>query len=85
MNAIYYAIDDPLRAKSYDWGEDAMVGKKSQDGLLMITGPLTTNWRQRKLGLSVQSRWPRTGGRGPEGGGWNGGAQRSSSGRASSA
>jgi hypothetical protein len=67
VNAIYYAIDDPLRPKSYDWGEDAAVGKKGQDGLLMITGPLTTNWRQRKLGLfprldiaELTGRWPGT-------------------------
>lgn len=67
VNAIYYAIDDPLRPKSYDWGEDAAVGRKDQDGLLMITGPLTSNWRQRKLGIfprldiaEITGRWPGT-------------------------
>jgi len=66
-NAIYYAIDDPQRPKSYDWGEDAAVGRKDQDGLLMITGPLTSNWRQRKFGLvprldiaEITGRWPGT-------------------------
>jgi len=39
VNSIYYAIDDPNKPKSHDWGEDAAVGKKS-DGLLMIQGPL---------------------------------------------
>ena len=67
VNAIYYAIDDPQRPKSYDWGEDARVGDKHQDGLLMITGPLTSNWRQRKYGLlprldiaEITGRWPGT-------------------------
>ena len=67
VNAIYYAIDDPRRPKSYDWGEDAQVGRKDQDGLLMITGPLRSNWRQRKLGLlprldiaEITGRWPGT-------------------------
>jgi hypothetical protein len=39
VNSIYYAIDDPHKPKSHDWGEDAAVGKKT-DGLLMIQGPL---------------------------------------------
>jgi len=39
VNSIYYAIDDPHKPKSHDWGEDAAVGKKSE-GLLMIQGPL---------------------------------------------
>jgi hypothetical protein len=66
-NAIYYAIDDPLRAKSYDSGEDAAVGRKGQDGLLMITGPVGSNWRQRKLGIfprldigEITGPWPGT-------------------------
>jgi hypothetical protein len=66
-NAIYYAVDDPLRPKSYDWGQDAAVGRKDPDGLLMITGPLTSNWRQRKFGLvprldiaELTARWPGT-------------------------
>ena len=66
-NAIYYAVDDPLHPKSYDWGEDAAVGRKDQPGLLMITGPLASNWRQRKLGIfprldiaEITGRWPGT-------------------------
>lgn len=66
-NAIYYAVDDPARPKSYDSGIDAEVGRKNPDGLLMIPGPLTTNWRQRKLGVfprldiaEITGRWPGT-------------------------
>ena len=66
-NAIYYAVDDPARPKSYDEGANAAVGIKDRDGLLMITGPLTSNWRQRKLGLfprldiaEITGRWPGT-------------------------
>lgn len=39
VNSIYYAIDDPHKPKSHDWGKDAAVGMKSE-GLLMIQGPL---------------------------------------------
>lgn len=67
VNAIYYAVDDPLRPKSYEWGLDAEVGRKSQDGLLMVPGPLTSNWRQRKFGIvprldiaEITGRWPGT-------------------------
>ena len=39
VNSIYYAIDDPSKPKSHNWGEDVVAGKKSE-GLLMIQGPL---------------------------------------------
>ena len=39
VNSIYYAIDNPQKPKSHDWGQDAATGKKSE-GLLMIQGPL---------------------------------------------
>jgi hypothetical protein len=44
-NAIYYAIDDPLRPRSHDRGPDARVGRRAPDGLFMMQGPLGVNWR----------------------------------------
>jgi hypothetical protein len=44
-NAIYYAIDDPLRPRSHDRGPDARVGRRAPDGLFMMQGPLGINWR----------------------------------------
>lgn len=45
INAIYYAIDDTLKPKSYTWGKELEVGKKPQEGLLIFEGPLGINWR----------------------------------------
>lgn len=43
INSIYYAVDDPRRPKSHDWGANARVGVREQPGLLMIQGPLSLN------------------------------------------
>ncbi len=51
INSIYYAIDDPLRPKSHDWGIDAGEGAVPPDGLMIIQGPLVLNWRRRKCGV----------------------------------
>ena len=40
LNSIYYAVDDPEAAKSYDRGEEARVGRSGSPGLLLIQGPL---------------------------------------------
>lgn len=45
INAIYYAVDDTLKPKSYDWGKESEVGKKSQDSFLVFEGPLGINWK----------------------------------------
>lgn len=45
INSIYYAIDDPRRPKSHDWGADACAGVSSRAGLLIIQGPLALNLR----------------------------------------
>jgi peptidoglycan/xylan/chitin deacetylase (PgdA/CDA1 family) len=50
LNSIYYATDDPEKPKSHDLGQPAVKGK-SQDGLLMVQGPLMLNWHSRKWGL----------------------------------
>ena len=50
VNSIYYAIDDPAKPKSHDWGLDAEV-EKNREGLLMVQGPLSLNWRKMKFGM----------------------------------
>lgn len=45
INSIYYAIDDPAKPKSHDWGANARVGQPDPPGLFMLQGPLGINWR----------------------------------------
>lgn len=51
INSIYFAHGRPGKCKSHDSGIDVRIGAWDEDGLLMIQGPLTLNWRQRKFGL----------------------------------
>jgi len=51
INSIYYAIDDPLRPRSHDWGIDVGSGPAPKNALLLIQGPLLLNWKQRKWGI----------------------------------
>lgn len=52
INSIYYAIDDPLLPRSHDTGIRARVGRKAPaEGLLIIQGPLTFDWRRRVWGI----------------------------------
>jgi hypothetical protein len=48
VNRIYYATDDPSRAKSHHKGEDAGFRSPPKGDLLLINGPLAFNWRQRR-------------------------------------
>jgi hypothetical protein len=40
LNSIYYAVDDPVRPKSYDRGVPAKAGRDGGSNLLLIQGPL---------------------------------------------
>lgn len=51
INAIYYAIDDPVSPKSHDEGVDAAVGEPPVGDLLLVQGPLALNWKQAKWGV----------------------------------
>src|SRR5262249_44028857 len=51
INSIYYAVDDPERPKSHDWGTDVGAGPAPANALLLVQGPLLLNWRRRKWGL----------------------------------
>jgi hypothetical protein len=50
INSVYYAVDDPERPRSHDYGADVRVGATPpHDALLMIQGPLTV---YRKHGVA---------------------------------
>jgi hypothetical protein len=49
LNTIYWAVDDPLRPKSYDTGVPLEPGKPSSGDLLMFPGPFGLRWRERLM------------------------------------
>lgn len=51
INSIYYAIDNPSKPKSYDWGSDACTWEQQSGDLLMVEGPLALDWGRRKFGI----------------------------------
>jgi hypothetical protein len=51
INRIYYAVDDPLRPKSHDWGIEVGRGPAPCDSLMLIQGPLLLDWHRRKWGI----------------------------------
>lgn len=52
INSIYFARGRPGKRKSHDQGRDCAVGDWARPGeLLLVQGPLTLNWRDRKLGI----------------------------------
>ena len=49
INSIYYAKDDPKSPKSYNTGKRVEAGSFEEEGsLLMIQGPLSLRWKNRK-------------------------------------
>lgn len=51
VNTIYYALEDPDKPKSHDYGVEIEMGGHPSGDLLLIPGPLALNWRQRKYGI----------------------------------
>jgi hypothetical protein len=52
INSIYYAVDDPRKPKSHDWGTDVgAVGARPANALMLIQGPLMLDWGRRKGGV----------------------------------
>lgn len=47
VNSIYWAVDDPLRPRSYDYGVPVAPGEPGSGDLLMIQGPLGIRWSER--------------------------------------
>ena len=52
INAIYYAQDDPARAKSHNSGVDVAVHGRTTGDLMIIQGPLALDWLRRKFGFA---------------------------------
>lgn len=53
-NEIYYAKDDPEKPKSHNKGKIVEVGGKHWGDMMLITGPLGLNWKNRKKGIFPQ-------------------------------
>jgi hypothetical protein len=51
INSIYYAFSNPDRPRSHDTGIDVETEGSPCGDLMIIQGPLTFNWRNRKLGI----------------------------------
>lgn len=51
INSIYYAKDDVKNPKSHNRGIDVTGGKKPDGDLMIIQGPLSLNWGNRKWGI----------------------------------
>lgn len=47
VNEIYYAKDNPLKPKSYNWGKKVRVGGKTEGDLMMIQGIIGIRWKSR--------------------------------------
>lgn len=48
LNSIYYAVDDPARPRSHEYGVPARAGTQAPpNALLMVQGPLTFDMRRR--------------------------------------
>ena len=47
VNTIYWATDDPLKPRSYDYGVAVKPGAPGSGDLLMIPGPLGLRWAGR--------------------------------------
>jgi len=47
INSIYYVTDDPDRPKSYNTGEDVVVGGRQSGDLMMVQGPLVLRTKRR--------------------------------------
>ena len=67
INSIYYVTDDPNRAKSHNDGIDVEVGGSPSGHLMLIQGPLTLDWCNRKWGIfprvdnaEIQDSYPPT-------------------------
>jgi len=56
VNTIYYAIDDPDKPKSYNWGTPVVAGRKSPHNSLMIIQGIMglRSDRKKKLKIAIE-------------------------------
>jgi hypothetical protein len=50
VNSLYFATDNPTKPKSYDTGAPARAGETTNDGLLLIQGPLVPSLQRAGRG-----------------------------------
>lgn len=51
INSIYYAVDDPDRPRSHDYGVAVGSARQPDGALMLIQGPLMLDWDRRKWGM----------------------------------
>jgi hypothetical protein len=51
INSLYYAENKPGEPKSHDTGVPVQVGVEASGDLMIIQGPLSLNWQNRKKGI----------------------------------
>jgi len=51
INSIYYASSCATKPKAHNKGVDVSVRKFGDHHLMMVTGPLTLNWKRRSKGI----------------------------------
>lgn len=51
INRIYYAVNQPGRARSHESGVEVGYGQCPENGLMLLQGPLILDWKSRKWGL----------------------------------
>ena len=52
VNSVYYAVDDPLRPRSHEFGIASRVGRTPPaDSLLLVQGPIALDWDRRVFGV----------------------------------
>jgi hypothetical protein len=51
INSIYYGRSFKNKPKGHNKGVDARLERFQDEGLLMVQGPLTFNWKNRKKGI----------------------------------
>lgn len=53
VNSVYYAVDDPDRARSHDFGVAARAARiPPSDSLLLVQGPIALDWDRRVCGVA---------------------------------
>jgi hypothetical protein len=52
VNSVYYAVDDPLRSRSHDFGTSSQVARTPPPhSLLLVQGPIALDWERRLYGV----------------------------------
>lgn len=61
INSIYYAVDDPSRPRSHEYGTPVGTAPRPPDSLMLIQGPLLFDWSNRVIENScLQGTLPAT-------------------------